>query len=84
MRGAAQAVDCQAAGLYLLDDDTRFLKLRATWGLPPSRLAAEPRRLRGSKADLEALTGHAVALERATRFEHWNAPEEFGSAVCVP
>lgn len=84
LRGAAQAVDCQAAGLYLLDDDTRFLKLRSSWGLPEGRFVAEPRRLRGSKADLEALTGHAVVLERAARFEPWNAPEEFGSAVCVP
>lgn len=84
LRGGAEAVDCTAAGLYLLDDDTRHLKLRSSWGLPIDRLLAEPRRLRGSKADLEALTGHAVVLDSADRFEHWSAPEKFGSAVCVP
>jgi serine phosphatase RsbU (regulator of sigma subunit) len=35
-------------------------------------------------ADLEALTGHAVVLEDSTLFEHWNVPEAYGSAVCVP
>ena len=84
LKGAAESVGCHAAGLYLLDDDTRHLKLRSSWGLPPERLTAEPRRLRGSKADLEALTGHAVVLESADRFEMWCAPEEFAAAICIP
>ncbi len=84
LQGAADAVSCQAAGLYLLDEDTSHLKLRSHWGLPADRLVAAARRLRGSKADLEALTGHAVVLERADRFDVWNAPEEYACAICVP
>lgn len=84
LRGAAEAVGCQAAGLYLLDADTSQLKLRSCWGLPHERLAAAARPLRGAIADLEALLGHAVVLDDLARFPHWNAPESFASAVCVP
>ncbi len=35
-------------------------------------------------ADLEALTGHAVVLEDTRLLSHWNVPEEFAAAVCVP
>ena len=84
LRGAVEAVGCQAAGLYLLDADTSELKLRSCWGLPHERLAAAARPLRGAIADLEALLGHAVVLEDLVRFPHWNAPENFCSAVCVP
>lgn len=84
LQGGAESLNCQAAGLYVLDDDTRHLKLRSSWGLPEERLTCEPRRLRGSKADLEALTGHAVVLESAARFDIWSAPEEYGSAICIP
>ena len=38
----------------------------------------------GAAADLEALVGHAVALEDTSRLSHWRVPEEFRSAVCVP
>jgi len=45
---------------------------------------APARSLRGAIADLEALLGHAVVLDDLLRFPHWNAPEHFASAVCVP
>ena len=38
LAGGAQAVDCQAAALYLLDEATSQLKLRACWGLPREQL----------------------------------------------
>lgn len=63
LKGGAEAVECQAAALYLLDETTSHLKLRAAWGLPKSRLLGPARPLRGAVADLEALVGHAVALE---------------------
>lgn len=84
LRGAAESAGCQAAGLYLLDSDTSVLKLRSCWGLPHDRLAAPARPLRGAIADLEALLGHAVVLDNLANFPHWNAPESFASAVCVP
>lgn len=84
LKGGAQAVGCQAAALYLLDDATTELKLRACWGLPKQRLLALPRPLRGAMADLEALVGHAVVLEDTSLLPQWRVPEPYDSAVCVP
>jgi serine phosphatase RsbU (regulator of sigma subunit) len=84
LRGGAEAVDCQAAALYLLDDATSELKLRSCWGLPADRLTAPARPLQGAVADLEALLGHAVVLEDADLMRHWRVPEDFPAAVCVP
>jgi phosphoserine phosphatase RsbU/P len=84
LKAGAQAVGCQAAAAYLLDESSRHLKLRACWGLPTSRFLDPPRPLRGAVADLEALVGHAVALEDTLLLADWNVPEEFRSAICVP
>ena len=84
LKGGAEAVGCQAAGLYLLDEGTSELKLRAALGLPQERLLAPARPLRGAVADLEALVGHAVVLEDTSLLPHWRCPEDFPSAVCVP
>ncbi len=84
LHGGAEAIGCQAAALYLLDDATSHLKMRAAWQLPKSRLWDEPRPLRGSVADLEALIGHAVTLEDTSLLPHWKVPEDYPAAVCVP
>ncbi|MDX1943959.1 MAG: SpoIIE family protein phosphatase [Pirellulaceae bacterium] len=84
LQGGASAVGCQAAALYLLDETTTELKLRALVGLPADRLLAPPRPLRGAMADLEALVGHAVVLEDTSLLPHWRCPEDFPAAVCVP
>jgi phosphoserine phosphatase RsbU/P len=84
LKAGAQAVGCQAAGLYLLDDATTELKLRAAWGLSQEKLLAAGRPLRGSVADLEALVGHAVVLEDTSLLPHWRCPEDFPAAICVP
>ncbi len=84
LKGGAEAVGCQAAGLYLLDEGTSELKLRSCWGLPRQRLLAPARPLRGAMADLEAMLGHAVVLDEAVLMKHWAAPEQFAAAVCVP
>jgi hypothetical protein len=84
LRAGAEACECQAAALYMLDDATTSLKLRASIGLPVERLLQPPRPLKGAIADLEALLGHAVALERASAFGPWRVPEEFAAALCVP
>ena len=84
LRGGAEAVDCHAAALYMLDEATTELKLRASWGLPFDRLTAPARPLKGAMADLEALLGHAVVLEDTTVMQHWRVPEDFPAAVCVP
>ena len=84
LKGGAEAVGCPAAALYLLDETTSSLKLRAVYGLPQERLLAAARPLRGSVADLEALVGHAVVLEDTSLLPHWRCPEDFPAAVCVP
>ena len=84
LRGGAQAVACQAAALYLLDEATSVLKLRACWGLPLDRLTAPARPLQGAVADLEALLGHAVVLTDPELMRQWRMPEDFAAAVCLP
>ncbi|MCP4194599.1 MAG: SpoIIE family protein phosphatase [Planctomycetaceae bacterium] len=84
LRGAVEGLEMTAAALYLLDDSTSQLKLRSHWGLPSLRFVEPARPLRGAMADLEALTGHAVVMEDARLFAHWDIPESFLSAICVP
>jgi phosphoserine phosphatase RsbU/P len=85
LRAGAQGIGCQAAALYLLDDATSELKLRAAWGLPLEKFATAARPLAEQMADLEALVGHAVALEtRADMVGRWQPPESAAAALCVP
>jgi GAF domain-containing protein len=85
IRGGAEGLGCQAASMYLLDEATTSLLLRAAWGLPSTSLANGTRELENATADLEALIGHAVVLEDDSLFELWNVPERhFAAAVCVP
>lgn len=84
LQGGAQAVGCQAAALYMLNDETSELKLRAGWGLDRQLYLEPARPLRGAVADLEALIGHAVVLEDTTLLPNWHVPLDFSSAVCVP
>ncbi|MBN2292106.1 MAG: hypothetical protein JXM70_06755, partial [Pirellulales bacterium] len=84
LEGGAEAVNAQAAALYLLDEGTSELKLRSCWGLSRDRLLKPARPLQGALADLEALLGHAVVLENTQMMEQWRAPEKFASAVCIP
>jgi hypothetical protein len=84
LQGGVEAVDASAGALYLLDEATSHLKLRAAWGLAADRFLEPARPLRGAVADLEALTGHAVAIEDVRLLPHWRVPENFASAACVP
>ncbi|NLS97308.1 MAG: SpoIIE family protein phosphatase [Planctomycetaceae bacterium] len=84
LKSGAESVGCPAAGLYLLDEATTSLKLRSSFGMPRERLAEPARPLQGALADLEAMLGHAVVLTDLDRQTHWNPPEDFAAAVCVP
>ena len=84
LKAGVEALGCTAGGLYLLDENTSSLKLRASFGLPQERLLDPARPLRGAVADLEALVGHAVVLEDTSLLPHWRCPEDFPAAVCVP
>ena len=85
MRAGATAIGCDSAALYLLDDATSQLKLRACWGLPASKFVLPARPLVEQMPDLEALLGHAVALEStADMVGAWKTPEPAEAALCVP
>ena len=80
----AEAVGCNVAALYLLDEATTKLNPPSSCGLPFDRLTAPARPLQGAVADLEMLLGHAVVLADDSLMATWNAPEDFPAAVCVP
>ncbi len=82
---AAAATGCSAAGLYMIDNDTTTLKLRASHGLPSDRIAVPPRSLRGSRGDLESLVRDVVMIDDlcGTLSTTWNSPESFAAAIVV-
>ena len=84
LRSACDAIGCTAAAVYLLDETTSHLNLRAIWRLPRERFAAPARELSDATADLEALCGHAIVLDDVRRFPTLPSPEDFPAAVCVP
>lgn len=85
LQQAIDAAGFDAAAIYMLDDDTQYLKTRAVVGLPLDRLTSEPRTLRGSRADLEAMVQDAVLMDDLQGYagETWNPPEPVGAAVCT-
>ncbi|MFT5524471.1 MAG: sigma-B regulation protein RsbU (phosphoserine phosphatase) [Pirellulaceae bacterium] len=84
LRVGSRRLDCDAAALYMLDDATSQLKLRACFGIAREKFLDSARELRGSVADLEALIGHAVVLEDTSLLPQWKSPEDFPSAMVVP
>lgn len=84
LQAACNGVGANSAALYVLDDATSKLKLRACWGMPQHKLLEPARPLQGALADLEALLGHAIVLEDCSLTPHWETPEPAASAVCVP
>jgi hypothetical protein len=84
LRGGAEAIGYEAAALYMLDAGTTELKLRSCWGMPKTKLLDDARDLPTAVADLEALCGNAVVLDDTASLPHWNVPENYASAVCVP
>ncbi len=84
LQTAVDFVGCDSAGLYVLDDATRQLDLRCQVGPHGAGDLECSRELSRCKADLEALLGHAVVLEDATRYQQWQIPRTCGAAVCLP
>ncbi|QDT09959.1 SpoIIE family protein phosphatase [Planctomycetes bacterium K23_9] len=79
------AMKCDAAAIYLLDDDTENLTMRSMHGLPDNRLAAPPRQLQGSRGDLEAMVQGVVMISdlHELSFDTWSCPENASSAACA-
>jgi len=84
LQGAVEMLNCEAAGLYMLDEATTNLKLRSQWGLEERSLLKSARPLQEAVADLEALSGHAVVIDDSRKLPQWRMPEPFPSGVCVP
>lgn len=84
LRGVADMLQCYGAGLYLLDEGTASLKLRAHAGLTEDAFLKPARRLEDAIADVEALAGRAVVIEDTRTQSQWRVPETSKSAMCVP
>lgn len=84
LKDGARLIACQAASLYLLDQETTLLKLSACWGLPDDRLTESARPLKFARADLEALLGNAVILNEEHLTDYWKIPETFATSLCIP
>lgn len=84
LASAVEVTGATSAGLYVLDDATSLLKLRASHNLPATRLLDPARPLEGALADLEALSGSVVVLEDTKLLPHWPCPEDVPAAVCIP
>ncbi len=85
MSDATLACGCDAAVLYLLDDDTEHLLPRATFGMSKGTLAKPARTLRGCRGDLEAMVRDVVTIDNfaAGSIDTWNPPESFAAGICV-
>lgn len=84
LKRAVEQTASDAAAIYLLDDSTSELKMRACHGLSSKALTSDARPLRGALADLEALMGNAVLVENTKLAPEWNCPEDFAAAFCLP
>ncbi|MEC8558316.1 MAG: SpoIIE family protein phosphatase [Planctomycetota bacterium] len=84
LQRACEQTVSDAAAIYLLDDTTSELKMRAAIGLSSDALTQPPRQLRGALADLEALMGNAVLVENTKLAPEWNCPQDFAAALCLP
>ena len=82
---AMNACRCDAAALYMLDEETSYLKARSVVGLPQDRLQNRPRELRGSRGDLEAMVQGVVTIDDmlTDSIDTWNYPEPFAAGICV-
>ena len=94
LQRAITAIGCDCGALYMLDDDTTTLTLRASVGLTAAvpagsnRSAAtnrSTRPLRGSRGDLESLVRDVVMIDdlRHSPAAKWNSPEDFAAAIVV-
>lgn len=85
LRQAIAATGSTHAAVFMLDEQTTSLKMRACQGLPASRLVAAPRSLRGSRGDLESLVSEVVLIDdlSGSLSATWNSPEDFPSAIVV-
>ena len=90
LASAARAAGADTAAMYILDDATRLLQLRAHHGLDDAAFTEPTRELRECPADIEALAGHAIVLEEAadslcllpTLVAEADTPP--GAAICIP
>ena len=85
LRDAMLGSGSVAAALYLLDNDTSSLKMRASVGLPAGRLAEPSRPLRGALGDLESLVAGVVAIDvlQEPGDAVWNSPEPYAAGLCA-
>lgn len=85
VRGAARGFQALRVELWLLDDETRRLRLAESWPCGPTEsFAPVERMLADSPGDLAAIAGEAVALEDRGTLRAWQVTGPQQSAACVP
>lgn len=85
VRGAARGFQALRVELWLLDDETRRLRLAESWpGGPAESFAPTQRMLADSPADLAAIAGEAVALEDRGTLRAWQVAGPQHASACVP
>lgn len=84
LKQAAQTLGATGAALYLLDDETTQLNLRATIGpVSAARQMQSTRPLEQALADLEALVGNVVSITDPMIGESWKIPDPYQFGICV-
>lgn len=84
LKETAHVLQSSGAALYLLDDDTTQLNLRATVGpVSAARKMEVARPLEHSLADLEALVGSLVNITDPLIGETWKIPQPYQFGICL-
>lgn len=74
----------ESAAIMLLDEPTTMLIQRVGFGPHYSHSNGNGRPLGESRADVEALSGGVVVLNKRTDVVNWQAPISSRAAVCIP
>jgi len=89
VRSAAQILGFRAASLRLLDEESKFLEIKATYGLSNAYLAKGPVEVNKSPLDQEVLSGKVVSvsdreLDRRLQYPEQVHREGIRSILCLP
>ena len=81
---AVTKLGAHAGLLYVLNDATTHLKLRARYNVGAEYPTLPARPLATANADLEAMSGYAVVIEAPHERGEWILPAPCQAAVCLP
>lgn len=80
---AGQAANCNAAALYVLDDQIMDATLAAVWCDNDQHALPQTRALANSLADIDALSGNLVTIDGVLAELGWKIPADYPAAACI-